>query len=339
MAGSLDPVVVTPFPSLFNLKQLSISNVSTEDTSPLSERLAVAIAASCKNLQDLSLDRITRSELHAPELQGVPYIPLVRGDTDVPDHPLLGSDLRLPSLLRIPTLRKLTIRDTHLGDEHWSTTPIACRLEVLDLGSCYHENEDFNRTCTERIMAAVGPTVDEFSLTTAVSNPKLFAKPSETPLQKLRKLHITPFFPVDSVVETISNLAGSPIETLSMQCYEDDVVDVCTALEEFLAIKIERGSEFYEKLKRIDVSVTAAGYSATEEEVEERKKAAKRLQDFCRQLRLSSGVEGYGIPQRPVASSRRASMSFAVEVGVCATKTASPAPTPRNAKVRSMTIY
>lgn len=190
-------------------------------------------------------------------------------------------------------------------------------------------------------MAAVGPTVDEFSLTTAVCNDKLFAKPSETPLQKLRKLHITPFFPVDSVVETISNLAGSPIESLSMQCYEDDVVDVCNALEEFLTVKLERGSEFYDKLNRIDVSVTAAGYPATAEEVEERRKAAKRLQDFCRQLRLASDVDNYGAPQRPVASSRRASMSFVVEVGVGAGKTVPVAgSTPRTiGKARSMTLY
>jgi len=268
----------------------------------------------------------------------VPYIPLVRGDEDVPDHPLLGSDLRLPSLLRIPSLRKLTIRDTHLGDEHWATTPIACRLEVLDLGSCYHENEDFNRTCTERIMAAVGPTVDEFSLTTAVSNDTIFAKPSETPLQKLRKLHITPFFPIDSVVETFSNLAGSPIETLSLQCYEDDVVDVCTALEEFLTVKLERGSDFYKKLSNIKVSVTAAGYPPNEEEIEERKKAAKKLQSFCSQMRLSGIVDEYGTPQRPLASSRRASMSFAVEVGVGATKDV-PTSAPRLAgKARSMTL-
>ncbi|EKM76449.1 hypothetical protein AGABI1DRAFT_63139 [Agaricus bisporus var. burnettii JB137-S8] len=332
VSGSLDSTVISPFPHLSNLKNLSISNVSAEDSSPLSERLVVAIAASCHTLQELSLDRVTRSELHAPDLQGVPYIPLVRGDENVPDHPLLGSDLRLPSLLRLSTLRKLTIRDTHLGDEHWSTTPVACRLQVLDLGSYYHENEDFNQSCTERIMSAVGPTVDTFSLNTAVCNDRLFAKPSETPLQKLRKLHITPFFPVDSVVETISNLAGSPIETLSMQCYEDDVVDVCNALEEFLTVKLERGSEFYNKLNRINVSVTAAGYPATEEEVDERKIAAKKLQDFCRQLRLAGDVESYGVPQRPVSSSRRASMSFAVEVAT----TTSVRPV---GKARSMTLY
>lgn len=212
------------------------------------------------------------------------------GDEDIPDHRLLGSELSLPSLLSIPTLQKLIIRDTHLGDPRWATTPVACRLEVLDLGSCYHENEDFNRVCTERIMAAVGRTVDEFSLTTSVSD-TVFAKPSVTPLPRLRKLHITPFFPVDSVVDTMSNLAGSPIESLSMQCYEDDVVDVCAALEDFLSLRVERGPEFYDKLTRIDVSVAANEQAHHDEaENEERLEATKRLQDFCRDLRLASVV-------------------------------------------------
>jgi hypothetical protein len=243
------------------------------------------------SLEHLSLDRISRSKLHAPELEGVyPYIPLVFGDEDIPSHSKLGSELSLPSLLRIPTLRKLAIRDTHLGDNRWATTPVACRLEVLDVGSCYHENEDFNRICTERIMAAVGQTVDEFSLTTSVSD-TVFAKPSVTPLQCLRKLHITPFFPVDSVVDTMSNLAGSPIESLSMQCYEDDVVDVCSALEDFLSLRVERGPEFYDKLTRIDVSVAANDEPSIDvEEIEERIEATKRLQDLCRDLRLASVV-------------------------------------------------
>jgi len=227
--------------------------------------------------------------MHAPELVGVyPYVPLVSGDEDIPDHPILGSELSLPSLLRLPSLRKLVIHDTHLGDRLWATTPVACRLEVLDLGSCYHESEDFNRVCTERIMAAVGPTVDEFSLTTTVSD-TMFAKTSVTPLQRLRKLHITPFFPVDSVVDTISTLAGSPIESLSMQCYEEDVIDVYSALEEFLNLRVERGPDFYDRLKRIDVAVAADDESCqNSKDISERAEAAKRLQDFCRDLRLVS---------------------------------------------------
>jgi hypothetical protein len=293
VTGSLDKSVISPFSALLNLKQLSISNVGDEKKTPLSERLVVSIALSIRNLEELSLDRITRSRVHAPELEGVfPFIPLSLDDEDIPNHSLLGSELSLPSLLQISSLRKLTIRDTHLGDERWTTAPILCRLEFLDLGSCYHEDETFNTRCTERIMAAVGPTVDEFSLTAAVSD-SLFAEPTATPLRKLRKLHISPFFPVDSVVETMSNLAGSPVEGISVQCFEDDVVDVCTALEEFLNLRVERGCEFYHKLKRIDVSVTALDdmRTSSNEEAEERIAAAQKLQAYCDDLKLASIVD------------------------------------------------
>ena len=255
-----------------------------------SERFAVYIAASAPYLEDLSLDRIARSKIHAPELEGAyPCPPLALNDNDIPDHPIFGSNLCLPSLLRIPSLRKLTIRDTHLGHEGWTTVPVCCRLEVLDLGNCYHGDEDFNTRCTERIMSTVGPTIDEFSLATAVSS-KVFAKPSLTPLRNLRQLHITPFFPIDNVVETVSNLAGSPVERISVRCFEDDVVDICAALEEFLVLRVERGPEFYDKLQRIDVAITSSELNTTKEEKEERQMAAKRLQELCRDLQLASAI-------------------------------------------------
>ncbi|GAW07366.1 hypothetical protein LENED_009353 [Lentinula edodes] len=294
----------------------------------LSERLVVAIAASVPDLKRLSLDRVSRSLMHAPELHGVPpYIPLVSGDENIPDHPRLGADLYLPSLLQLPTLRELVIRDTHLGDRRWATVPVKCKLQVVDLGSCFHENEDFNSICIQRIMGAVGKTVDEFSLTTTVSD-IVFAKPSVTPLQRLRKLHISPFFPVDSVVDTITNLAGSPIENLSMQCYEDDVVDVCVALEEFLNRRVERGVGFYEKLARIDVSVTSndALSPLGPDEVAECKEAEQRLKELCRDLRLASRFSRT-IP--PSAASRLARSS-----GLVMTRL----PAPGDGRVRSMTL-
>ncbi|KAF9551728.1 hypothetical protein CPC08DRAFT_699033 [Agrocybe pediades] len=295
VAGSLDKSVITPFPHLYNLKRLHIVNQDDART-PLSERLVVSIAASVKNLEELSLERITRSQMHAPELEGVyPCPPLVTNDSDIPDHPLLGSQLALPSLLRIPTLRNLTIRDTHLGHEGWNSSPVACHLQVLDIGSCYHEDSGFNTRCTERIMAAVGPTIDEFSLTAAVSDSSVFSEPSATPLPRLRKLHISPFFPVDSVVETMTNLAGSPVEKISVQCFEEDVVDVCSALEEFLSIRVQRGPNFYHKLKQIDVSVTSGeddeDDAEDEENKQERTAAAEKLQAFCRDLQLQSIVD------------------------------------------------
>ncbi|KIK70159.1 hypothetical protein GYMLUDRAFT_236581 [Collybiopsis luxurians FD-317 M1] len=288
--GSLHHSLISCFGHLGKLERLSIHHSGPEELRPLSERFVVSVAASVPNLKRLSLDRVSRSLMHAPELRGVPpYIPLVSGDDDIPDHPILGADLYLPSLLRLSNLRELIIKDTHLGDPRWATVPVNCKLQFVDLGSCFLENEDFNSVCIQRIMAAVGKTVDEFSLTTTVSD-IVFAKPSVTPLQSLRKLHISPFFPVDSVVDTMSNLAGSPIESLSMQCYEDDVVDVCAALEEFLTTRVERGAGFYEKLSRIDVSVTASDDSMQldSDEDAECKRATKRLQELCRDLSLAS---------------------------------------------------
>ncbi|KAJ6499671.1 hypothetical protein C8R47DRAFT_295207 [Mycena vitilis] len=289
--GSLDKSVISSFAFLSNLRHLTIRNCADEVTLPLSERLVVSIAASVPDLRYLSLDRISRSTIHAPELVGqYPFVPLVRGDEDIPDHPVLGSELSLPSLLSIPSLRQLTIRDTHLGDPRWATAPVACRLEMLDLGSCTHEPDAPNRLAIERIMSAVGPSLSAFSLATALSANGSFAKPS-TPLPRLRQLHISPFFPVDEVVDTMAALAGSPIEALSVQCFADDVADACGALERFLSLRVARGPAFYEKLARIDVSVAGADGDLVDAcDVEDRALATKRLMDFCRDLRLTSKV-------------------------------------------------
>lgn len=249
----------------------------------------VSVAASLPSLEKLSLHCISRSTLHAPELIGVyPYIPLVTGDDDIEDHPILGADLSLPSLLRIPTLRELKIQDTHLGDPRWAVTPTACRLQVLELGSCQHETEETNSAFIESIMSNIGPTVDEASLSTVIAS-ETFAEPSATPLKHLRKLNISPFFPVDSVVDTMTNLSGSPIESVSVRCFEDDVVDVCSAVEDFLSLRVERG--FYRNLTKIDVSVTPSDLSsAKSEDAKERADAAKRLQEFCNDLYLGGVV-------------------------------------------------
>ena len=271
-----------------------------------SERLVVSIAASVPNLQELALDRITRSAVHAPELIGAyPFVPVVSGDEDIAPHTLLGNDLSLPSLLRLPTLKKLRIRDTHLGDPKWQVTPLRCSLQFLDLGSCCHETPDYNRLCTERIVGNVGHTVDEFSLNTAISAETFsFEKPKETPLKKLRKIHLTPLFPVENVVDTLTTLSGSPVEELSIRCHEDDVQDMCSALDDFLSMRVERReSQFYEHLARINVTTVTDIYEdetpSTDGEKSfreagglslpaEYEEAVKRLQEFCHDLHLST---------------------------------------------------
>ncbi|PSR75927.1 hypothetical protein PHLCEN_2v8841 [Hermanssonia centrifuga] len=314
---SLAKAVIPCFEALDALTVLSINHCGDEHQTPLSERLVVAIAASVPNLRELSLDRITRSALHAPELIGAyPFVPVVSGDEDIPPHPSLGSELSLPSLLRLPTLRKLRIRDTHLGDPKWSVTPICCSLEFLDLGSCYHETPDYNRVCTERIVGNVGHTVDEFSLNTAISaDTYAFEKPKETPFKKLRKIHLTPLFPVDNVVDTLATLSGSPVEELSVRCHEDDVVDMCSALEDFLSLRVERGeSAFYKDLAHINVVAVAdiydspipvsdnsfrtPGVSMPAEHVV----AVKRLQEFCQDLRLTGHPTATSCPVDGVAA-------------------------------------
>lgn len=114
-----------------------------------------------------------------------------------------------------------------------------------------------------------------------------FCRPLSTPLKRLRKLHITPFFPVDSIVDTMNNLCASPIETVSVDCVEDDVVDVCSAIEHFLNLRVERGPEFYPNLTEIELSVAANNPSAMElEDAPSCANATMRLQELCDDLRL-----------------------------------------------------
>ncbi|EMD42197.1 hypothetical protein CERSUDRAFT_110738 [Gelatoporia subvermispora B] len=309
LAGSLTKAVIPCFGKMPYLTNLCINHCGDEQRTPLSERLIVSIAAATPKLSHLSLDRITRSMMHAPELVGKPpFIPLVAGDEDIPDHPVLGSELRLPSLLRIPTLKKLRIRDTHLGDPLWASTTVSCSLEMLDLGSCYHVSPEFNRTCTERIMGNVGHTVDDFTLSSPLSTKVAdYSKDKENPLKRLRKIHLTPLFPVENIVDTLETFSESPVEQLSVQCHEDDVEDFCTALESFLGRRAQQSeNSLFQHLSKIvvdtvsdisdglfgafDTATRAASATATAEA--DAPEAVKRLQELFRQLRLNDATTG-----------------------------------------------
>ncbi|KAH9944098.1 uncharacterized protein BXZ73DRAFT_39622 [Epithele typhae] len=311
LAASLTKAVIPCFEALAALESLCIGHCGDAARFPLSERLVVSIAASVPNLRHLSLDHITRSAIHAPDLVGArPFVPVVKGDEDVPDHPLLGHELRLPALLRVPTLKKLRIKDTHLGDPQWETMPVRCALEVLDLGSCYHESTDYNRTCTERIMGNIGHTVDECALNTALT-PETFAhaKSAERPrpLTRLRRVHLTPLFPVENVVDTLAALAESPVERLSVECHADDVVDMCDALTDFLHLRVAQGDKgFYRHLLEISFSTVsdladafdiglgaraAAFRRAPEDLPADAAEAVRRLMAYCQELRLGAAKE------------------------------------------------
>ena len=221
-----------------------------------SERSVVSIAASVPHLERLTLDGVTRSLVHAPELLAAyPFVPLVVGDEDVESHPILGSNLSLPSLLRIPTLRRLQLSETHLGDPLWGTTPSSSDLEVLDLGACGHESPEFNMMCTERIInnLARSSSIRELFISTPLQDERL-KDPFSTPLRSLDHIHLMPLLLVDRVVETLFALSGSPIHTISVECYEEDALEMCYALEDFLTIRLQQpNATFYRRLTAINL--------------------------------------------------------------------------------------
>lgn len=49
-----------------------------------------------------------------------------------------------------------------------------------------------------------------------------------------------PLLPVDRVVETLFVLSGSPVHTISIECYEEDALEMCYALEDFLTVRFQQ---------------------------------------------------------------------------------------------------
>lgn len=195
--------------------------------------------------------------MHAPELVArYPFVPLVIGDEDIEPHPVLGSDLSLPSLLRIPTLEKLHLSETHLGDRLWGTTPSSSNLQVLDLGAYSQSDPEFNMECTERIInnLARSSSIRELFVSTPLQD-EMFKNPFSTPLRSLEHVHLTPLLPADRIVETLFTLSGSPLHTISVEGYEEDGLEVCCVLEDFLNLVLQHpDATFYKGLKVMNLN-------------------------------------------------------------------------------------
>jgi hypothetical protein len=267
-----------------------------------SERLVVSIALEIPRLQELTLDRVTRSQVHAPDLLGT-TIPIVIGDSDIEDHPIAGSALSLPSLLQISTLQKLCIRDTHLGDRRWESAICPASLSLLDLGSCCHISPQAGSTHVGAIVRNVGRASPINRLAIASGLEPTEFQHSTSPLKDLRHLELTSFFPIDRLVDTLTTLAGSPIETIGAQCFIDDVEDLCESLETFLNERVERGlNQFHQQLKKLFITLVplegdeeTVGLSSAQlyEMLEDgQRDAIKMLEDFCGDLGLECGVFG-----------------------------------------------
>lgn len=264
--------------------------------------MVVSIALAISHLQELTLERIARSQIHAPDLLGT-LVPAVIGDDDIEDHPVVGSALSLPSLLQIPTLQQLRIRDTHLGDRRWANAACLAQLSVLDLGSCCHVSPEVGRTHVEVIVRNVARASPINRLAIATGLEQIEIQHSATPLPSLRHLELTSFFPIDGIVDTLSTLSGSPIETVAVQSFNDDVEDLCESLEAFLSQKVERGpDQFHQHLKNLFITLVplegdeeTSGLSSAqlyEMLEEEQRDAIKKLEDFSGDLGLACGVMG-----------------------------------------------
>lgn len=195
--------------------------------------------------------------MHAPELLArYPFVPLVVGDEDIEPHPVLGPDLSLPSLLRIPTLERLQLSETHLGDRLWGTTPSSSNLRVLDLGAYSLSDPESNMMCTERIInnLARSSPIRELFVSTPLQD-EMFKNVFSTPLRSLEHVHLTPLLPADRIVETLFTLSGSPVHTISVEGYEEDGLEVCYALEDFLTLVLQRPDvTFYQGLKMMNLN-------------------------------------------------------------------------------------
>ena len=91
------------------------------------------------------------------------------------------------------------------------------------------------------------------------------------------------------------------MERLSVQCHKDDVVDMCSALESFLNLRVQRGQTgFYQHLNEItvstvndladalDIGVPSGKPGVSEELSGESADAVRRLQEYCLDLRLGA---------------------------------------------------
>ena len=255
----------------------------------------VGIAFTVPNLTSFSISGIARSLSFAPELLGsFPFVPVA--DDASARYPLsfTTTALRLPSLLRLPHLRTLSIRDTHLGDPLWASVDVKAPLHTFELGACAQEAPDASQAHTERILAHPGiagcPTLSSIALSTPValpSPPPSTAGPAPTQhtgstgatpractdkrFAALTALRIDPHFPLYSpagneespLARTLASLSASPISTVSIRCFGDDVPDVCAELAHVLRARGRAGAGradgYFNALEEVGVQVLADG--------------------------------------------------------------------------------
>jgi hypothetical protein len=131
----------------------------------------------------------------------------------------------------------------------------------------------------------LGSTIRELSLDTTLSDG--FA---QTPPGLLGKIHLGCHFAYTELDETLRALAGSPIESISLQTFQDDLADAYGHLKDFLDLRVKRGADsYYSQLRTLHVTlaVWSSEDEADEESVREKAELCGLLEDLCRESRLT----------------------------------------------------
>ncbi|KIJ63149.1 hypothetical protein HYDPIDRAFT_113728 [Hydnomerulius pinastri MD-312] len=228
---------ISAFGRLINVHTFEISCWGREDEAPVSERLAVSLAASLPSLSHLSLSHITRSAMHVDPCE-VPYeVPIVMNDFEIPPHPVLGSDLALPSLLRLPSLHTLEIRDTWLGCDtkiefEGSSAPHAALQKLLLTGSMYSADAIREGEACTAWLRACGASLRTLELGSSLVMPqeqtplpqRLLAaqRAAQLKLPHVSHVHINASrVLVDDLSSTLDVLSSCGVKSISI-AYEDE---------------------------------------------------------------------------------------------------------------------
>lgn len=140
--------------------------------------------------------------------------------------------------------------------------------------------------CAERIInnVARSSSIRELFVSTPLQD-EVFKNPFSTPLRLLEHVHLTPLLPVDRVVETLFTLSGSPVHTISVEGYEEDGLEVCCALEDFLTLVLQHPDVgFYQGLKVMNLNFVPVDPSHPTSEHNE---SLRRVMTLCETMELS----------------------------------------------------
>jgi len=226
------------------------------------------------------------------------------------------------------SLKRLSIKDTHLGDPEWERSSLMeeeeeeqaqCELECLELGGHCLESEYENGMAVMKILNVTGKSVKGLSLATALPPPPpsptlppsptssifSFASswdseiPSTAPAtptilaqesgQNISKLHIGPYVSLESLSDTLSHFSSSPIESVSISCFNSDLEDVSKNVEDFLSLRVCRADTCYASLKHTDVVVVSESGNddcVMDQDETKGEDAVRELAEFCWDLGL-----------------------------------------------------